>query len=324
MNTAITKKRNCIKEKLFDPLKGSTNRIYLPLERDEHEELIRDLKKYRNFLNEQIQKYPELLPEKINDGYKFHGIRESKKLEMKFRRIQLKNKKVFMLVPCFVMPYMTATTEEVEKALFLRKFGVPYWGLSYTFGKNDMFWYRLEKHIGRNSIVGTTIKHASKLPKDLLADEKHSKENKQKFYIPVTIANGCILGASTAAEANASSLTDSYSYFKTEALNVDAEYSPVTVNTDGWNATRKAWLELYPCINLILCFLHSFLKIRDARHLFADFYKQVCQFLWDAYHSENGADFYEQLLALQIWARDNISDARALDIINKICRKGCI
>ena len=37
---------------------------------------------------------------------------------------------VFSIVPSVVMPYQTGDVEAVEKALFLRRFGIPYWGLT--------------------------------------------------------------------------------------------------------------------------------------------------------------------------------------------------
>ena len=48
--------------------------------------------------------------------------------------------------------------QDVQAGLFLRKFGVPYWAIVKLHGRNIAFWYRLEKGIGRNSIVGTTVK----------------------------------------------------------------------------------------------------------------------------------------------------------------------
>jgi hypothetical protein len=62
---------------------------------------------------------------------------------------------------------MTGKTDEIEKAIFLRKFGVPFWAISYVFGKNAMSWYRKEKALGRNSIVGTTIKEPENIPKHI-------------------------------------------------------------------------------------------------------------------------------------------------------------
>ncbi len=56
------------------------------------------------------------------------------------------------------MPYMTGYTDEVEKALFLRRFGVPFWGLTYVFGRNDDYWYNMVCRLGRYEIVGTVVK----------------------------------------------------------------------------------------------------------------------------------------------------------------------
>jgi len=62
------------------------------------------------------------------------------------------------------MPYMTGITDETKKALFMRKFNVPFWALSYVFGKDPMYWYRIEQSLGQNSIVGTTIRNPADIP----------------------------------------------------------------------------------------------------------------------------------------------------------------
>ncbi len=51
--------------------------------------------------------------------------------------------------PSFVMPYMVGYTDDVEKSMFLRCWGVPYWALAYVFGRNAQYWYRIDNHIGR-------------------------------------------------------------------------------------------------------------------------------------------------------------------------------
>jgi hypothetical protein len=67
-----------------------------------------------------------------------------------------------------MLPYMTGEVAEVEKPLFLHhKFGVPFWALSYVFGKDDSYWYRVCQQLGRPSLVGTSVKHADKLPESL-------------------------------------------------------------------------------------------------------------------------------------------------------------
>ncbi len=51
--------------------------------------------------------------------------------------------------PSFVMPYMTALSDDVANPLFLRRFGVPYWTLAHVFGKYPMYWYRLEPRLAQ-------------------------------------------------------------------------------------------------------------------------------------------------------------------------------
>jgi hypothetical protein len=94
-----------------------------------------------------------------------------------------------------MMPYLIARTEEVEKALFLCRWGVPFWALTYVFGHNDMFWYRAYISLGRNSLVGTTVKAPERMPGDVLADEKHTRFNGEKVYVATTV---WLRGASSA------------------------------------------------------------------------------------------------------------------------------
>ena len=119
----------------------------------------------------------------------------------------------------------------------MRKWAPP-WALAYIFGKNENYWYRLENRFGRNSIVGTTVKaclersrkDTDKLPKDLLADEKHTRFNGDKAYIATTVGQDVVLGASIALGADEANLTEAYSHFKTEVQNVAPDYTPDTAN----------------------------------------------------------------------------------------------
>ena len=146
------------------------------------------------------------------------------------------------------MPYMTGFVKNIEKPLFLRKFAVPFWALSYCFGKNPMFWYRLEASIGRHSLLRTTIKSAEKLPQHLSADEKHTRLLGEKTYIATTAGSVCILGANVSESASGEDLQKAYSVFKEEAACVNPEYQSDTVNTDGWLPTQNAWKKLFPGI----------------------------------------------------------------------------
>ena len=120
--TSSGRQRNWSPEKTdVDTAKGS-KRICIPIEPEEYEQVVDDKKAFRQLLDRYIEQYPELFPADIGQGYKLHGmLPASKKMpEVHLRRIQLKAKaQVLTIAPCFVLPYMTGYTDQVEKVLFL-------------------------------------------------------------------------------------------------------------------------------------------------------------------------------------------------------------
>ena len=50
--------------------------------------------------------------------------------------------------------------------------------------------------LGKNEIVGTTVKKPEQLSLHLLADEKHTRFHGEKAYIATTVGHDCVLGAS--------------------------------------------------------------------------------------------------------------------------------
>jgi hypothetical protein len=102
--------------------------ICLPIGNEiDYETLVKDTKAFRVYLDHLIDEHPELFPREIDEGYCFHGFVESQRLELTTRRLRLKhNGQVYQLRPDTVMPYMVGTSEEVEKGLYLRRYGVPY------------------------------------------------------------------------------------------------------------------------------------------------------------------------------------------------------
>jgi hypothetical protein len=101
---------------------------------EKYKEIVVDGCAYREWLDEMIVTYPELFPGNIGEGYNLHDSRSSAKLKgMHLRRICLKardtagKKQVFTIAPSGVMPYFVGMTDEIEKALFLRRFDVPFW-----------------------------------------------------------------------------------------------------------------------------------------------------------------------------------------------------
>ena len=176
-------------------------------------------------LDDGFRKTPELFPPNFAQGYELKDDRMSVKQGLPIRRILLKDGTAYSVRPSFLMPYMTARTEDVEGPLFLRKFGVPFWALAHVFGRDPMYWYRLECGLGRFSVVGTTVRQAE-VPEHLLADEHHQPLDGQKVYIATTVGGGCCLGAEPAEAAGTDDLKAAYAVFKDEARDVDPRVRP--------------------------------------------------------------------------------------------------
>lgn len=315
--------RNCTITK--EQVSRASKRITLAIDLAEYKEIVDKPQAYRIWVDTNIESYPELFPPDIAKGYSLHSMRTSLKLpDITLRRIKLKaNNEVFTIAPSGVMPYMTGYTDDVEKALFLLRFGVPYWALTHVFGKNDMYWFRLFCHFGGYSILSTTVKKLENLPKDLLADEKHIYINGDKAYIAMTVGADCVLGASISLSADEEGLTEAYGHFQVEVLQLDPDYEPASVNIDGWAATKKAWRNLFPLITIIQCFLHAFLKIRNCcKKRFKETYPAIAQRVWDAYNVIDAAAFRAEIASLQNWAHEKLQGTgSALQSVLKLCAK---
>lgn len=318
--------RQCTKTKTATA--KSSNQIRIPISREDYPNMVNDSQQFRARLDQFINDYPELFPVSIEQGYQLYGYsRPSVKMpDIKRRRIRLAapdeqgQQRVYTVVPSFVLPYMAGDTDVVEKALFLRRFGVPFWALTYVFGHNDMYWQRLVVQFGCNDIVGTTLKAPEHLPDHLLADEKHTRLNGEKAYIATTVAQDCVLGISLSLAADEEQLTAAYGQFKQEAHRLKPDYQPQTVNTDGWSATQLAWRALFPTIVIVQCFLHAFIAIRSRCKRLKDLFPEIKQRLWDIYHAEQVDSFRQQINDLETWAHQHLS-GRPLEAILKLCTK---
>jgi len=186
-----------------------SRRIVLPIEPADYRRQVQDRHRFRQWVDAMFGQYPELFPEAFAEGYHLHDLRHSSKMpEVPIRRIRLpRTGEVYRVVPSFVLPYMTGYTAEVEKALYLRRFGVPFWGLAYVFGRDDMYWQRLVTQLGRYDLVGTTVKAPNLLPEHLLADEKFTAINGERMFVATTVGDDVILGAATSPSAQTDDLT---------------------------------------------------------------------------------------------------------------------
>lgn len=305
-----------------------TKRITLPIELESYNPMVNDSAAFRKWLDQMIEQYPELFPEDLAAGYLLHDILPAsvKMPGVRLRRIRLYQDdaegqaQVLTIAPSEVLPYMTGYTDEVEKVLFLRRFGVPFWGLTYVFGRNDGYWERLSRRLGHYPIVSTTLKDPAKLPEHVLADEKHVHFNGQTAYIASRAAQDCVWGASLALNADETALTEAYGYFKQEAQTLAPDYAPQTVNTDGWLATQKAWQALFVTITIIECFLHAFLKIRDRCKRLKTLFPQIKDYVWNIYHAADALDFRQQMIQFQVWAQQAVTGT-ALEAIEKLAAK---
>ena len=292
--------------------------IILAIHQAEYEQIIVDPPKFRAWIDENYRLNPEIFPATFAKGYKLHGKTTSGKTGVLKRRIQLRNGQPWTIHPGFIMPRMTGMTEEVAKALYLRKHGVPYEGLVYVFGRDENYWYRVETQFGKKNIVATTVKVVD-IPEDLLADEHHSWINGEKVYIATTVTHGVVLGAEVSPGSSKDELQQAYGVFKSEALEVEPEYAPKTVNTDGWGGTMGAWSALFQAITIIRCFLHSWLRIRERgkkQDNFFDLGKKV----WEVYHSETKRIMGQRIRRLREWAMKNLSGVvqeKTLDLCDR-------
>jgi hypothetical protein len=294
--------------------------ICLPVSEDAYARAVHDPAAFRGLLDEGFRTTPELFPANFARGYEWKDDRMSVKQGLPIRRIRLRDGTAYSVRPSFLMPYMTARVADVEGPLFLRKFGVPYWGLAYVFGGDPMSWYRQECGLGRFSVVGTTVRRAE-MPAHLLADEHHQPLDGRKVYIATTVGGGCCLGAEPAEAAGTDHLKAAYAVFKEEARDVAPDYTPVTVSTDGWKGTQAAWKALFKPVVILLCFLHGWLQIRDrAKHL-KDLFSEASRRVWGAYHAPDRRSFGQRLRRLREWADGHLSGV-VLETVLDLCRKG--
>jgi hypothetical protein len=306
----------------MEPSRGKS--LCVPFESEDHyAACVAEPECLRQHLGALHREHPELLPERFAEGFRFHDKSWSIKQQLWTRRIELTaTRQLFQIRPSFLMSSMVARTDEVEKALYLRHWGVPFDALCHVFGRHPMFWSRAEVALGRPSIVGSTVKQPQRLPEDLLADEKHTWAFGHKVYVPTTVGGGCILGAAVAESASAEAPETAYGEFAHEARELLPAYRPKTVCTDGWDATQSAWKSLFPAVCIILCFLHSVRKVAERCRRDLALRTLVLDRVWEVYEALTRAQFSQPLRRLREWATTRLSEGAVREMVLKLCRKG--
>ena len=270
----------------------------------------------RRYLEQVYQDIPEIFPGK---HFVFNGsTRLSSKMKLQMRKVRISGVS-YRLRPCFVLPYMRGKSDSVAHGLFLLRFGVPFWALATVFGRNAMWWYRLFISLSRCNMVATTVYDNSKMPQHLLADEHHIRIRGKKAYVATTIGEGCILGTEASGKADESSLIDAYGVF---AQQVDPSYTPLSINTDGWWATQNAWAKLFPATEIIECFLHAYLKVRNrATKKLQYWFSQSAEKIWHCYRATTKRQCAQRIRRLGEWASRELPESPMKHNLQKLLGK---
>lgn len=289
---------------------------------EEYNEYLDGQRDMRQYLLDMYTQHPELFPVHFEQGFHFHGFVESKKLGLKQRRIRLKaNKQAYQVRPSLAMPYMIGRTDDIEKALFLRCWAVPFWALAHVFGRDEQFLYRAVCSFGRYSLVGSTVKADTPIPVDVCADEKHTRRAGEKSFIATTTGQGCFLGTALTDGADTASLTTGYGEFFEESKQVQPEYQPKTVNTDGWEPTQKAWKALSPTIVIVLCFFHAWLSVKKRCRRVPDLLKELGKQLWNTFRAPSMAEFSQRIRRVREWVSEHVSLETVKEKVLELCQK---
>jgi hypothetical protein len=293
--------------------------IVIPMARPQYDEIWHDPRRIRAVVDGWVRSAPELFPAGFDRGYRLHGFgRESRKLPgLKLREIVLEDGSSDWLRPGFIAGHMAGTVDELAYPLLLAAHGVPAWLLKAGFGRSAMDWHRVVERPGRSSLVGTTVRDATRLPGHPAADEHHADWAGQKGYVATTVGGGCLLGVAVTAAADDAHLRGAYGVFAAEARDVAPEYAPETVNVDGWAATQNAFRSPFPSVAVILCFLHGFLKGRDRCRKARDLHGRV----WDVYRAATAEEFRRLMGELQRWCATRTWTAPVNEMVGKLWGK---
>ncbi len=92
--------------------------ICIPCSQQQYEQAVDDPREFRRLLNQQIEATPDLFPPEIVRGYRMKDVYRSRKTGCQLRRIELRDHQCYLVRPCFLMPYLSGHTEDVQAPLF--------------------------------------------------------------------------------------------------------------------------------------------------------------------------------------------------------------
>ena len=106
-----------VAERSPKPVRGHKT-ICIPCSQPEYERVVDDPEEFRRLLDQQIEATPDLFPPEIRRGYRMKDVYRSRKTGCQLRRIELRNLQCYLVRPCFLMPYLSGHTEDVQAPLF--------------------------------------------------------------------------------------------------------------------------------------------------------------------------------------------------------------
>jgi hypothetical protein len=136
------------------------------------------------------------------------------------------------------------------------------------------------------------------------------------------VGGGCILGATVTDAASADALEAAYGACAQEAHELSPTDSPQTVCTDGWEGTQSAWRRLFPTVCILLCFLHSVLKITERCGRDRATRTLVLDRVWAVDDACTRAQCSQRLRRLRAWATAGLPEGALRQMVLKLCGKG--
>ena len=106
-----------VAEPSSQPVRGRKS-ICIPCSQEQYERIVEDPAQFRACLDRQIEATPDLFPPEIRRGYRMKDVYRSRKTGCKLRRIELRDHRCYLVRPCFLMPYLSGHTEDVQAPLF--------------------------------------------------------------------------------------------------------------------------------------------------------------------------------------------------------------
>ena len=157
-----------------------------------------------------------------------------------------------------------------------------------------------------------------KVPRDLVADEQLTRVATQQVSVPTTVGGGCCLGVSVVEAADTGTLERGYGECAKDAKALAPDDQARSVCTDGWEATRQAWRRLFPKIKVVLCVLHSVLKMK--KHWAGQLRHQVLDKAWQVYQAATTRQCAQRLRRVADWTPLPLSGPVATMVLKR-CRR---